>query len=74
MNLTDWFYGTTPPVRPGVYETRMRGKDGTILRGYAQFNCGVWRCNQKTPEMAARVSYPSVQQNKEWRGLAEEPK
>ena len=74
MNLTDWFYGTTPPVRPGVYETRMRSKDGTILRGYAQFNRGVWCCNQTTPARAAQVSYVSAQQMKEWRGLAEEPK
>lgn len=74
MKLTNWFYGTTPPVRPGVYETRIRSREGHILTGYAQFKAGMWCINQRNIQAASRADYASAQQMKEWRGLAEEPK
>ncbi len=73
MKLTNWFYGTTPPVRPGVYETRHRATNGYVLYGFSYWE-GHWCRAQETVTGACRHRYKGDQQNKEWRGLAEEPK
>lgn len=72
--LTDWFYGTTPPVREGVYEVRSRGYDGAIHFGYCRFFQGRWCHTTPNPKSAIYYTSHSPQQSKEWRGLAKEPK
>jgi hypothetical protein len=74
MKLTDWFYGTTPPVRPGVYETRVRGATGEIMRGYSKWCGNCWSYTHETIAAAGWTQAKSGQYSKEWRGLAEEPK
>ena len=73
--LSPWFSGDTPPVRPGVYE-----REVFYLRDrrFAYFHGSSWSLWDKTPEAAMKISNsPSSLQDapsRRWRGILNPPK
>lgn len=69
--LTPWFPASVKPVRDGVYEAIHGGWE----HGFARFENGFWQFLLATPELAEATPFShGASQNKEWRGLAKEPK
>jgi hypothetical protein len=71
MNLTDWFPGSTKPVRKGVYQREYTyGKSKQIQ--YCYWNGKEWDMGQSTVEEAmwyAKVFISSPRQQLPWRGV-----
>lgn len=81
--LTPWFSGTVKPARVGVYERDYGQQANPDLGSQYQFWDGVnWLYGASTPESTMRVVAargPTASQlpsrvERDWRGLAEEPK
>jgi len=67
MTTTDWYPGTTKPVRVGVYER-------TTPRGYllwSRWDGRHWRIHWYDFDLAAREKFCSGFQELPWRGLTE---
>lgn len=79
-NLTPVFPPNVLPVRDGVYKTQAinvdTGKtDDSWWYSHYDSSLRIWGCAHFTPERAQ--SYPEYEfanQNKQWRGLAVEPR
>ena len=73
--LSPWFSGDTPPVRPGVYEREVFYLGD---RRFAYFHGSSWSLWDKTPEAAMKISNsPSSLQDapsRRWRGILNPPK
>ena len=71
MNLTDWFPGSTKPVRKGVYQRQYTyGKTPSIQ--YCYWNGKGWGMGEHTVEEAmwyAKVFISSHRQHLPWRGV-----
>lgn len=79
-NLTPVFPPNVLPVRDGVYLTQVldvdSGKpDSSWLYSRYDSALRIWGCSYLTPGMAqSNPDYEFAQQNKQWRGLAAEPR
>lgn len=72
--LTPWFPPQVKPVRIGYYEVK-HFLDGVLHEGYAMWTGSYWSYLDKKIYYGPVQRWGrSVQQNKMWRGLAEEPK
>jgi len=67
MKETEWFSVTVVPVYKGVYKTRHRINDGTILVGWSYFDGFRWGYTAMTATSAKAGA--SSQQSREWCGL-----
>lgn len=66
--LTPWFAGTVKPARPGVYQRR----GGNNVHTYSYWTGEYWCFSHERVDKAAMDdSYPSISQEKAWRGLAQ---
>lgn len=73
---TDWFPPEVKPVYPGVYPTRLlTAPTGLwLLEGWSRWDGKEWAPQYLTMEAAACTrAAPSIMQNRQWRGLAENP-
>jgi hypothetical protein len=75
QKLTPWFPASVKPARDGVYLTRKTGfsHDGV----YRKWKNGMWHFNSDSVDVAAKETQQSpaiVQTDRQWRGLAEQPK
>lgn len=68
--LTSLFRGDVKPVRPGVYQRKLRG--GSFY--YSKWDGEKWLVSTLDVECAAIQELPSLVQSAPWRGLAEPPK
>lgn len=66
--LTPWFPADVTPVREGVYETTFR-----CWTGYSHWDGYGWSNQQETKNLDAEWR-SGASQNKNWRGLAQDPK
>jgi hypothetical protein len=67
---TAWFTGVNPE-HPGVYQTRVVPFD----IGWSRWDGKLWSYQRETMEGAAlSLCVPTAKQDKEWRGLAENPR
>lgn len=70
MKKTDWYSGYQKPVRIGVYEVKVGGKN----RGFKFWNGARWGIFAFSKENAVAFRrHPSGYQGSIWRGLAEKP-
>ena len=72
MNLTDWFLGSTKPVRKGVYQREYPHFSKTALIQYCYWNGKEWGLGEHTVEEAmwyAKVFIPAPCQHLPWRGV-----
>lgn len=71
MNLTDWFPGSTKPVRKGVYQRQYTyGKTPSIQ--YCYWNGKGWGMGEHTVEQAMRhedAFMVAPRQHLPWRGV-----
>lgn len=65
--VTPWYAGTVKPARAGVYQRR----GGNNLHTYSYWTGAYW-CfsHERVDKAAVDNSYPSISQEKPWRGLA----
>jgi hypothetical protein len=73
QKLTPWFPWTVTPVREGVYSTKY--KQDAI--GFSYWTGNRWGSTFQTKGAAmfhAKAFGPCFTQEKQWRGLAKEPK
>jgi hypothetical protein len=70
--LTPWFPGDVKPARAGVYER----KYGTFYeeRGYSRWDGRHWYFRNSRINSAAIDPAISINQSRQWRGLAHPPK
>ncbi len=70
MKLTEWYPASIKPVREGVYETNMSGR-----QGYSYWTGRQWSNQSKHAVYAERHKtwLSGASQKKNWRGLAEPP-
>lgn len=66
MKRTPWFSCATPPVRPGVYETRMSG----VVNKRRRWDGEIWRYFHSDLPC---LFFGSGIKDDAWRGLAEKP-
>jgi hypothetical protein len=68
LELTPWFSGDTPPIRPGVYE-----RERLIIEQprYALFDGKTWWIWASNPEQAAKnpISPSAISDKRRWRGI-----
>ena len=72
MKLTPWFPVGTVPSRVGVYETRLPVLKGIGTR-YSRWDGSQWSFQWQSIAAAGRDTCIGSQ-DKEWRGLAADPK
>lgn len=71
MKLTPWYPPSVKPMRPGVYQTTFFPYC-VWLKLYSRWSgtCWFWQCpNKRDAATTTKVG----DQDKHWRGLAEEP-
>ncbi len=72
--LSPWFSGETPPVRPGVYERQVITLGE---RRFSYFNGKVWALWDSTPKKAEKLALheSSLQDShrRAWRGILNNP-
>ena len=66
MTKTDWYPGTTKPVRVGVYERNLRDMERIV---FSLWDGKEWRTNEYTTMFANNAHFGSHYQNLMWRGL-----
>jgi hypothetical protein len=72
MNLTDWFHGSTKPVRKGVYQRQYPYYAKTAAIQYCYWNGKEWGLGNFTVEDAmrdAQAFIPAPRQHLPWRGV-----
>lgn len=76
MKLTGWFSENTKPVHIGVYRTRHYLYDNKYASGYSYWNGEKWsNCMSSVKDAYSRFKWTErAIQEKEWHGLAEQPK
>ena len=81
INTTPTFPPEIRPVKRGVYITRNIDPETGVcennrwMYSFYDNTDKIWGCGALTPEQAtSHPDFEFAEQNKEWRGLAEEPK
>jgi hypothetical protein len=72
MNLTDWFHGSTKPVRKGVYQRQYPHFAKTAAIQYCYWNGRGWGMGEYSIEQAMRhedAFMVAPRQHLPWRGV-----
>lgn len=74
--LTPWFLPTKKPVRKGVYETKYHLYGREFQHGYSYWDGKNWANSSSSIDSAYAIKdwLEGAIQEKNWRGLAEQPK